>query len=152
MQEGYCLTRNPPVFVGKAEMMRHQFNQKTSRCVTPPVELNTTLMRKTLSLLSMLMLYSILTFAQQKTVTGKVVDPQGQPVPFATVRIKGARGGVSADADGNFSIKATSTETLVVTGAGIVLKEAPVGEGTALVIQVTRQSSNLDEVVVTALG
>ena len=46
----------------------------------------------------------MLTFAQQKVVTGKVVDPQGQPVPFATVRIKGARGGVSADADGNFSM------------------------------------------------
>jgi len=100
----------------------------------------------------MLMLLSILTFAQTKVVTGKVVDPQGQPVPFATVRIKGARGGVSADADGNFSIKATSAQTLVITGAGIVLKETPVGEGTALVIQVTRQSSNLDEVVVTALG
>jgi TonB-linked SusC/RagA family outer membrane protein len=100
----------------------------------------------------MLMLYSILTFAQQKTVTGKVVDPQGQPVPFATVRIKGARGGVSADADGNFSIKATTTQTLVISGAGIVLKEVPIGEGNALVIQVTRQNSSLDEVVVTALG
>src|SRR5262249_11168 len=50
-------------------------------------------MRKTLFLLSMLVLYSMLTFAQQKVVTGKVVDHQGQPIPFATVRIKGAKGG-----------------------------------------------------------
>ena len=100
----------------------------------------------------MLMLLSTLTFAQQKVVTGKVVDAQGQPVPFATVRIKGARGGVSADADGNFSIKATAAQTLVISGAGIMLKEVPVGEGSSLVIQVTRQNSSLDEVVVTALG
>ncbi len=101
----------------------------------------------------MLILLSTLTFAQQKVVTGKVVDPQGQPVPFATVRVKGARGGVSADADGNFSIKAAPAQTLVVTGAGIAIKEIPVGEGNGLIVQVTRQSGSLDEVIVTtALG
>ncbi len=47
-------------------------------------------MRKFLTLLPVLVLYSILTFGQQKTVTGRVTDAQGQPIPFATVRIKGA--------------------------------------------------------------
>src|ERR1700744_2482597 len=108
-------------------------------------------MRKFLSLLSVLVLYSILTFGQQKTVTGKVTDPQDQPVPFATIRIKGVKTGVSADADGNFSIKANSSETLVIFGAGIDEKEIPVGNQTSFNIQVSRKS-NLDEVVVTALG
>lgn len=99
-----------------------------------------------------LLLCSMLTLAQQKTVTGRVVDPQGQPVPFATVKIKGARGGVSADADGNFTIKVSPSQTLVISGSGIAAKEVPVGESSNLSIQVTRQSSNLDEVVVTALG
>src|SRR5579859_4762841 len=109
-------------------------------------------MRKTFSLMAALLLCSMLTLAQQKTVTGRVVDPQGQPVPFATVKVKGARGGVSADADGNFSIKVSPTQTLIITGAGIAAKEVPVGESSNLSIQVTRQSSSLDEVVVTALG
>jgi TonB-linked SusC/RagA family outer membrane protein len=109
-------------------------------------------MRKILSLLSMLVLFSISSFAQQKTVTGKVTDAQGQPIPFATIRIKGTKAGISADADGNFSIKATSSETLIISGAGIQLKEVPVGGENHLLIQVTR-ASNLDEVVVTtALG
>jgi TonB-linked SusC/RagA family outer membrane protein len=109
-------------------------------------------MRKILSLLSVLVLFSIWTFAQQKTVTGKVTDAQGQAIPFATIRIKGTKVGVSADADGNFSIKANSSETLVISGAGIQLKEVPVGGENHLAIQVSRQS-NLDEVVVTtALG
>src|SRR5579872_253950 len=109
-------------------------------------------MRRLLSIMSTLLLCSTMTFAQQRVITGRVVDPQGQPVPFATIRLKGAKGGVSADADGNFSIKATSTETLVVTGTGILLKEVPVGEGNTLIVQVARQNSTLDEVVVTALG
>jgi TonB-linked SusC/RagA family outer membrane protein len=109
-------------------------------------------MRKILSLLSMLVLLSISTFAQQKTVTGKVTDAQGQPIPFATVRIKGTKAGISADADGNFSIKANSSQTLLISGAGIQVKEVPVGGENHLIILVTR-ANNLDEVVVTtALG
>ena len=94
----------------------------------------------------------MLTIAQQKTVTGRVVDPQGQPIPFATVKIKGAKGGVSADADGNFTIKASPSQTLVITGTGIAPKEVPVGQDNNLNVQVTRSNSSLDEVVVTALG
>jgi TonB-linked SusC/RagA family outer membrane protein len=109
-------------------------------------------MRKSLLLLTGLVLCSILTFAQQRTVTGRVTDAQGQPVPFATIRLKNAKGGVSADADGNFSIKANPSETLIVTGAGIQMKEVAVNNETTLTIQITRQNSNLDEVVVTALG
>ena len=99
-----------------------------------------------------LLLCSMLTLAQQKTVTGRVVDPQGQPVPFATVKIKGARGGVSADQDGNFNIKVSPSQILIVSGAGIAPKEVPVGESSNLSIQVDRKSNSLDEVVVTALG
>jgi len=108
-------------------------------------------MRKFLSLLSMLVLCSALTYAQTKTITGRVVDAQGQPVPFATVRIKGSKGGVSADADGKFEIKVSPESTLVITGAGIQAKEVLAGSENNLVVQVSHQSS-LDEVVVTALG
>jgi len=108
-------------------------------------------MRKFLSLLSVLVLCSALTYAQTKTIVGRVVDAQGQPVPFATVRIKGSKSGVSADADGKFEIKASPTTTLVITGAGIQAKEVLVGTDNVLVAQVSRQST-LDEVVVTALG
>jgi TonB-linked SusC/RagA family outer membrane protein len=109
-------------------------------------------MRKFLSLFAVLVLCSILAFAQEKAVTGRVVDAQGQPVPFATVRIKGTKAGVSADVNGYFSIRANATETLVITGAGVTLKEVPIGDENNLVIEVARQTTNLDEVVVTALG
>ena len=99
----------------------------------------------------MLVLCSALTYGQTKTITGRVVDAQGQPVPFATVRIKGAKSGVSADADGKFEIKASPEATLIITGAGIQAKEILAGSDNNLMVQVSRQST-LDEVVVTALG
>ena len=73
-------------------------------------------MRKFLTLLSVLVLLSALVYAQTKTITGRVTDQAGQPVPFATVRIKESRGtgkGVSADADGNYSIKVNPGATLI---------------------------------------
>ena len=54
------------------------FNQK--------IELH---MRKFVSLLSVLMLISALAHGQTRTVTGKVTDAQGQPLPFASVILKG---------------------------------------------------------------
>jgi len=109
-------------------------------------------MRKFLTLLGVLVLSSVLVLAQQKNVTGRVTDAQGQPVPFATIRIKGTKVGTSADADGNYSIKAKEGETLVISGTGISTKEFPVGAGGVLDMQVIRKETALTEVVVTSLG
>ena len=111
-------------------------------------------MRKRLSLFVILILYSVFLSAQTKNVTGKVTDQQGQPVPFASVRIKGSKQGVSADADGNFSIKVAKSSTLIVSGSGLTEKEIEVSPNSAAInVQVDRnKGSNLSEVVVTALG
>ena len=103
-------------------------------------------------LLALLVLSSGLVLAQQKTITGRVVDAQGQPVPFATIRVENSRGGVSADADGNFQIKAAGSATLIITGAGIQSTKMTVGDKTSLVVTVSRTNTTLNEVVVTALG
>ena len=51
-----------------------------------------------------LLAFSVLVNAQQKNVTGTITDQKGQPVPFASVLIKGSKKGVSADAEGTFVI------------------------------------------------
>ena len=50
-------------------------------------------------LLSLLMAFSVLVFAQTRTVTGSVLDETGAVVPFASISEKGTTNGVSADAD-----------------------------------------------------
>ncbi|MHA4809321.1 SusC/RagA family TonB-linked outer membrane protein [Flavitalea flava] len=109
-------------------------------------------MRKFLTLLMGLVLCTLFAFSQTKSITGRITDQQGQPVPFATVRVKGARQAVSADADGNFKINAATAQVLVISGTGFVAKEFPVGTEAVLNIQISRQNTALTEVVVTALG
>ena len=108
-------------------------------------------MRKFLSLVTVLVLCSILALAQT-VVTGRVTDPQGQPVPFATIKIKGSKLGTSADADGVFSIRVSPSQTLVISGTGIAEKQVTVGNEKNLSIEVARSNQALTEVVVTALG
>jgi len=109
-------------------------------------------MRKCLSLLAVLVLSASLAFSQTKPITGKLTDAQGQPVPFLTVKVKGSRTGVSADADGNYTIKAKAGDILVISGTGVTTQEVTVTEAPTMDVQVTRATTAMTEVVVTALG
>ncbi|MBN8851115.1 MAG: SusC/RagA family TonB-linked outer membrane protein [Sphingobacteriales bacterium] len=109
-------------------------------------------MRKALMLLAVLVICTTLAFSQVKTITGRIVDQSGAPVPFVTIHIKESKQTVSADAEGGFAIKAEPSQTLVITGTGFATKEIKVGDQTSLTIQMSKKESNLTEVVVTALG
>src|SRR5579871_2058051 len=110
-------------------------------------------MTKFFTLLLVLLSYALSVSAQLKTVTGRITDQQGQPVPFATVKVKGTNRGTSADADGAFSIKAKNNDVLLVTGTGVTgISFTITDESAVQVIKVTQKETGLTEVVVTALG
>jgi TonB-linked SusC/RagA family outer membrane protein len=109
-------------------------------------------MRKIASLLTMLMLISALAFGQNRTISGTVTDEKGDPLPGASVRIKGTRTGVAADNNGQFRIQAKTGDVLVVSGAGLKETEATIGAGNSVTIAVTREVISGTEVVVTSLG
>ena len=107
-------------------------------------------MRRFLSLFTMLMLCGVFAFAQTRVVSGKVTDSDGNPVSFATIKIKGSNLGLSADANGAFSIKAKTGDVLVVSGAGFKDVEVPVGTSSVLSAVLEKgTTSELKEVVVT---
>ncbi len=85
-------------------------------------------------------------FAQQ-TVTGKVTDAEGAPILGATVQVKGSQNATTTDFDGNYSISASRTATLVYKFTGYETVEKLVGNQN--VIDVTL-SASLDAVVVQA--
>ena len=58
-------------------------------------------------------------FAQQSIYTGKIIEQNGQPVPFATISIKDTKTTTSADANGAFSINALRTDTLVFNAVNL---------------------------------
>ncbi len=110
------------------------------------------LMRRFLSLFTMLMLCGVLAFAQNRVVSGKVTDANGGPVPFATVKIKGTPSGVAADANGVYSIQAKDGDILEISSTGNESQTLKVrGNENVINVQLT-PSKQLSEIVVTALG
>ena len=54
-----------------------------------------------------------LAFAQNHTVTGLVTDAStGEPIPFASIQVKGTMTGASSDAEGLYSINVKSKDAV----------------------------------------
>ena len=106
-------------------------------------------MRKLLSLLAALVLCSALAFSQTRTVSGKVTDDKGDPIPFATVAIKGTKTATVADANGTYSLKVKEGEVLVISAQGSEKKEVTVGSSDQLNVSLVKSNNALQEVVVT---
>ena len=91
-------------------------------------------------------------FAQNLTVKGVVKDPDGAPLPGATVFVPGTNNGVVTDVDGNFAIQVPSNSSLEVSFVGYTTKTIKVGTTAAFQTVVLEDSEQLTEAVVTALG
>lgn len=109
-------------------------------------------MKKTLPLIALMLLCSVLAFAQTRTVTGTIKDSGGEPVPGVSVRLKGANEGVSTDMTGNFKINVGPNATLIITALGFEKQEVAVNNFEHLSITLKSTDLALNEVVVTALG
>ncbi len=91
--------------------------------------------------------------AQVQTITGKVTDEKGAPVPSASVTIKGKpNSGVAADPQGAFKISASRGDVLVFSSVGFVSTEKTVGTGNSINVALLPEDASLSEVVVTAMG
>jgi TonB-linked SusC/RagA family outer membrane protein len=88
------------------------------------------------------------------TIQGTITDDKGSPLPGATVVLKGVAGvGVTADADGKFSLAVPDANaTLVISSVGFVTQEVTLGGKTTLAIQLVADNKALDEVVVVGYG
>ena len=92
-------------------------------------------------------------WAQSRPITGKVTDAgTGQPVQSVTVTVKGTNTSTQTNAEGNFSIIASTEDVLVFSSVGFAQRELTVGPGTLLNVSLQGSTSELSEVVVTALG
>ncbi|WP_276347618.1 TonB-dependent receptor [Daejeonella sp. JGW-45] len=86
-----------------------------------------------------------------KTITGRVTDA-GEPLPGATIKVKGTTRGTTSAQNGTFTIQARSNETLVVAFLGMKPQELLVGNRTTLNVALEAESSSLSEVVVVGYG
>ena len=93
--------------------------------------------------------------AQQKaqTVSGTVLDPDGNPLIGATVVVvKGTQGAVT-DVKGKFTIKAKPSDSLQISYLGYKTETLNVGSRTNFTVRMEKDSStDIDEIVVIGYG
>ena len=89
---------------------------------------------------------------QQKTVTGRVTDEQGAPLPGASVVIKGTTVGTITGSAGNYTLRAVEGQVLQFRYLGTTPMERTIGAANTIDVQLRRMAQSLDAVVVTALG
>jgi len=98
------------------------------------------------------LLLSFIGHAQNISITGRVTDETGLPVPGTTVTVKGTQTASMTDIDGNYQISAPSNATLVFTFIGYQNLEVAVNGRASLDARITSSSENLEEVVVVGYG
>lgn len=91
--------------------------------------------------------------AQNRTVSGKVSDTGGSPLPGVSVTVKGTTQGSITDSDGKFSIQsAKSNAVLVFSYIGYKAIEVNVGGKTTLNVSLEEDAAALGEVIVVGYG
>ncbi len=106
-----------------------------------------------LSMALLLVMLSGMAFAQQMTITGKVTDETGAPVPGTTIIVKGTTTGIVSDMDGNYSLSVpSSSKTLVFSFIGMKSQEILIGTQTTISVKMVSESIGLEEVVAIGYG
>ena len=97
--------------------------------------------------LGLAMTCSLTALAQNKTVTGTVVDETGEPVIGATVRVDGTKLATVTDLDGNYTIEVPANQQITISYIGYGDVKTKGGR-----VQLKESGTDLDEVVVVGYG
>ena len=92
-----------------------------------------------------LVLFAFTASLSAKTITGKVSDPNSEPLFGATIIVKGTQIFTTTDFDGNYSIEANAADTLIFTYSGYESMEVKIKKQTTINVSLT---SSMDEIVV----
>lgn len=110
--------------------------------------------RSTWPLVLVCWLVCIEVFAQDRKITGRVLDGNdNNPLPGANVVVKGTQTGMVTDATGQFSLNvAPGRDVLTISAIGYTSQDVTIGNRTTLTITLAPDIKTLSEVVVTGYG
>lgn len=90
---------------------------------------------------------------QQKSISGKVVDSAGSPLPGVTVVVKGTTNGTITDFDGAYTIsRIPEKATLVFSFVGMKSVEVEVGSQKSINVTLVEETIGIEEVVAIGYG
>ena len=94
-----------------------------------------------------------LAYGQNITVKGIVSDAStGEPVPFASLQLKGTMTGTNTDANGEYSISVPSNGTIIFSSVGYTTQEVAVNGKATVNVALEPDTESLDETIVVAYG
>lgn len=115
--------------------------------------MTTTRLVRVLLLCPLFMLIMQQSWAQNKSVSGKVSDEKGNPVSGASVLAKGTNIGTSTDATGSFALNVpSSASVLVISYVGYVSQEVSIASTQNVTVTLQPESTSLSDVVVVGYG
>jgi len=111
-------------------------------------------MRKIAIMLVFLLFAGLQAVLAQKTITGRVVSStDSSPIPGVSVVIKGTTTGITTGVDGRYSIPVPNNQAvLLFSFIGFTTQEVTVGDQSVINITLVQSITQMEEVVVTALG
>ncbi len=107
---------------------------------------------KSLAILALSLFTAVAAFAQNVTVTGRVLDEQGEPMIAAGVVQQGTTNGTTTDLDGQFRLVVPKGATVVFSTIGYLQEERVIDQDMTLEIRMTPDTQMIEETVVVGYG
>ena len=90
---------------------------------------------------------------QQRELTGKVTDENGEPVPGVSVVVKGTTVGTITDTDGSYTLEVPSDAAILqFSFVGMKMQEAPIGDNDQINVIMESDVVGIEEVVAVGYG
>ncbi len=91
--------------------------------------------------------------AQNKAISGTVVDEYGEPLPGVAIVVKGTSIGTTSNFDGAYSLQVpTNAEILTFSFIGMSTQEVTLGSQSVVNVTMKSDTEDIDEIVVTGYG
>lgn len=89
----------------------------------------------------------------QRTVSGKVTDDKGNPLPRVSVQVKGTQVGTTTNADGNYSLVVPANgQTLIFSSVDMATQEVAIGNQGNVSVSLVSAEKSMEEVFIVAYG
>jgi len=107
----------------------------------------------TFLLTAIFMAFSLGSFAQQRTLNGKVTDQTGTTIPGVTVMVKGTTTGTVTNLDGNYTLQVPADAAILMFSyVGMITQEVQIGTQTTINVSLQPDMIGVGEVVVVGYG
>ena len=107
---------------------------------------------KSLAILALSLCTAVAAFAQNVTVTGRVIDELGEPMIAAGVVQQGTTNGTTTDLDGQFRLVVPRGATVIFSTIGYLQEERVIDQDMTLEIKMTPDTQMIEETVVVGYG